>query len=281
MDDFFSSESLKCCDSSSGILIVIPARLASTRLPGKMLAEIGGEPLIVHTWRSVMKASVVTAGAADVVVACDGLEVAKIVEKAGGRIIITDPNLPSGTDRVYAAYRMCDEREKYGFIINVQGDMPFVEAEIVEEAVNLIRYHSQYDISTIATVTNAGREEMYKQEQVVNPVVTFEQSGGITGPEKSKARRVGRALYFSRSPVPFGGPFYKHIGIYGFRSSTLEKFVKFPQSPLEKSEKLEQLRALENGMSMGIKVLDLEYPISVDTAADLEQARSLFKSRGS
>lgn len=240
------------------VLIVIPARIASTRLLKKMLADIGGKPLIVRTWQSVM-----AAGFKNVIVACDSEEIATVIQKEGGTAVLTPSELLSGTDRVHAAYKKTYDTEKnYKFIINVQGDMPFVKAEIVTEAIKLIR-ESKYDISTIAVKLN---DELCKQEQIVKPVIAFED----------KENAIGKALYFSRSPVPFGGEFYGHIGIYGFRVETLERFVSLPQSRLEKSERLEQLRALENGMTIGVKALDIEYPISVDTNDDLERAKAYF-----
>lgn len=238
-------------------LIVIPAHMASTRLPNKMLADIGGKPLIVRTWESVM-----AGGFSDVIVACDGREIADAVEQAGGKAILTSPDLASGTDRVHAAYKTYDKEGKYKFIVNVQGDMPFVEPKLVSEVVELIK-NSNYDMATVASTTS---DDSYKLDQVVKPVIAYDNEN----------ERTGKALYFSRSPIPFGGPFFKHVGIYGFRADSLEKFVSLPKSKLEKSERLEQLRALENGMTIRIKVLDLEHPISVDTAADLELARAYF-----
>ncbi|MBQ7674456.1 MAG: 3-deoxy-manno-octulosonate cytidylyltransferase [Alphaproteobacteria bacterium] len=243
-------------------LVVIPARVASTRLPNKMLADIGGKPLIVRTFESVKAAEV-----GDVIVACDGKIIADAIENAGGTAILTDPSLPSGTDRVHAAYKEYDKQNKYKFVINVQGDMPFVEAKIITATAELVRT-LKYDMSTIASKI---KNDTYLREEVVKPVIAFENT------ENGTAKDTGDALYFSRSPVPFGGPYYKHIGIYGFRAEMLEKFVSLPQGRLEKTEKLEQLRALENGMSIGIKVLDLESPISVDTATDLYAAREYFE----
>lgn len=267
----FQSSNSNNLDENKKVLVVIPARFGSTRLPGKMMADIAGEPLIVHTWRSVVSSKPLV-DVADVLVACDDQRIANAVKGAGGDVIMTPSDLPSGTDRVYAAYELCGRSSRYEAVVNVQGDMPFVEPEIVEEAIKLIG-NSNYDISTIATTTkNVTRQDMYKQEQVVNPVIAF---------SNDNSEDTGKALYFSRSPVPFGGPFYKHIGVYGFHINTLKKFVSLPQSSLERSERLEQLRALENGMSIGIKVLNLEYPISVDTPEDLENARKIAESRTS
>jgi len=232
-------------------LVVIPARVASTRLPGKMLADIGGKPLIVRTYESAVSANV-----GDVIVACDGEEIRDAIENAGGTAILTDPNLPSGTDRVFSAWQQYNKN--YEYIINVQGDLPFIAPEFIQEAEQIVRT-DDYDMSTLATLIH---DDAYKLESTVKPVIAF------TTPKK------GRALYFSRATVPFNGPYYHHVGIYCFKAAALEKFVKLPQSKLEKTEKLEQLRALENGMSIGITVIDKDTPISVDTAEDLERARA-------
>ncbi|GHT96374.1 3-deoxy-manno-octulosonate cytidylyltransferase [Alphaproteobacteria bacterium] len=232
------------------VLVVVPARVASIRLPGKMLADIGGLPLIVRTYQSVVAANV-----GDVIVACDGEKIASAIRNAGGVAILTDPNLPSGSDRVYAAYKEYDPHNKYDFVINVQGDMPFVASEFIQKSYEVL-LKSNCDISTIATPI---KDDSYLRESVVKPVIV---SGDI----------FGKAIYFSRSPVPFGGLYYHHVGIYGFRSESLEKFVSLPQGILEKTEKLEQLRALENNMTIGIDVVDADPPISVDTPGDLSTA---------
>ncbi|GHU16148.1 3-deoxy-manno-octulosonate cytidylyltransferase [Alphaproteobacteria bacterium] len=240
-------------------LIVIPARGASTRLPGKMLADISGKPLIVRTYQSVVAANV-----GDVVVACDGDEIASVIRNAGGTAILTDPNLPSGSDRVYAACKEYDPNGKYKFVINVQGDMPFVAAEFIQKSHEVL-LKSNCDISTIATPIN---DDSYLKESVVKPVIAFYE------------KNSGKALYFSRSPVPFGGPYYHHVGIYGFKTESLERFISLPQGILEQAEKLEQLRALENSMTIGIDVVDIDQPISVDTPADLEFARQWYLQQG-
>jgi 3-deoxy-manno-octulosonate cytidylyltransferase (CMP-KDO synthetase) len=238
-------------------LIAIPARVASSRLSGKMLADIGGEPLIVRTYRSAVAARV-----GDVIVACDGEEIATAIRNAGGIAILTDPDLPSGTDRVFAALKQYDKNHQYDLVINVQGDMPFVASEFIQYSDNMLR-RSSYDISTIATPIE---DDSYRLESVAKSVIAFEKENS------------GKAIYFSRSAVPFGGPYYHHVGIYCFRYESLEKFVSLPPSPLEKTEKLEQLRALENNMTIGIDVLPQKPPISVDTPADLEAAREYFLS---
>lgn len=233
-------------------LIVIPARIGSTRLPGKMMADVCGDPLIVHTYRHVADANV-----GDVVVACDDQTIVDAIEKAGGRAVLTDPNLPSGTDRVFAAWQEIDPQEEYEYIINVQGDLPLIDPEFVRKADELVK-SSNFDMSTLATPIH---DDSYKLNSVVNPVIAFSSA------------TEGQALYFSRSPIPFGGPYYNHVGIYCFKSEALKKFVSLPQSNLEKIEKLEQLRALENDITIGIVVVDKPSPISVDTPEDLEKVR--------
>ncbi len=240
-------------------LIVIPARLGSTRLPGKVLADINGKSLIVRAYECAVASKV-----GDVVVACDDEKVKKSIEEIGGTAVITDPELPSGTDRVFAAWRMFDKTNKYQYIINVQGDLPFVDAEFIQKADEVVK-ESDCDLSTLATPI---RDESYKLPSVVKPVIAFT--------EENK----GRALYFSRSLVPYNGPYYNHVGIYCFQAESLIKFVSLPQSTLEKTEKLEQLRALENGMTIGITVVDKESPISIDTYEDLDRAIKYAKEKG-
>lgn len=246
-------------------LIIIPARIASTRLLNKMLADICGKPLIVHTLMSIL-----SAGYSDVLVACDGHEIADVVEKAGGHAVLTDPLLQSGTDRVYAAYSSYDKDHKYKFVINVQGDMPFVSANFIKETYNII-HKTDYDMATVCTPI---RDKTYLLSNIVKPVIAFDSKKcSINANDEGRFDITGQALYFSRSPIPFGGPYCHHVGIYGFSVEALERFVSLPQSNLEKTEKLEQVRALENGMTIGIKILNKSSPISVDTQDDLNKAR--------
>lgn len=233
-------------------LVVIPARIGSTRLPGKMLADICGTPLVVRTYQNA-----VASGVGDVIVACDDQKIVDVIEQVGGRAILTDSELPSGTDRVFFAWRKFDPDGDYSYIINLQGDLPLINSEFLQVADEMVR-SSNYDIMTLATPI---RDESYKLESVVNIAIAF------------SSEMEGRALYFSRSPIPFGGPYYNHVGIYCFRSEALEKFVSLPQSNLEKIERLEQLRALENGLIIGVAVVDRDSPMSVDTLADLEKVR--------
>jgi 3-deoxy-manno-octulosonate cytidylyltransferase (CMP-KDO synthetase) len=219
-----------------------------------MLADVGGKPLIVRTFESA-----IAADAGDVVVACDGSEISSAVESASGKTVLTNPDLPSGTDRVFSGWTSYDPEKKYRFIVNLQGDLPFIAPEFIRTGVRAIK-ETNYDIFTLATPI---RDDSHLRDSVVKPVIAY----------TSGSKDTGRALYFSRSAIPSGGPFFHHIGIYCFRAEGLEKFVSLPQSPLEKSEKLEQLRALENDMTIGISVIDMEPPVSVDTAEDLELAR--------
>jgi 3-deoxy-manno-octulosonate cytidylyltransferase (CMP-KDO synthetase) len=239
-------------------LIVLPARVASVRLPGKMMADIGGKPLIVRTFESARAANV-----GDVIVACDCAEIADAIKNVGGETVLTDPNLPSGTDRAFAGWTKFDPERKYKFIMNIQGDLPFVSPYFIQVADEIIR-NTEYDLSTIATPI---KDDSYLHDSVVKPAISF------------TSKSAGKALYFSRSPIPFGGPYFHHVGIYCFRAEGLQKFVNLPQSQLEKIEKLEQLRALENNMTIGIRTVDIETPISVDTAEDLEMAREYFEER--
>ncbi|MDR0580702.1 MAG: 3-deoxy-manno-octulosonate cytidylyltransferase [Holosporaceae bacterium] len=233
-------------------LIVIPARIGSTRLPQKMLADIGGKPLIVHTFEKAIAANV-----GDVVVACDCGEIATQIRAAGGEAILTDPNLPSGTDRVFSAWTKYDLEGKYKFITNLQGDLPNIAPEFIRAAALSAR-NTEYDIFTLATPII---DDSYLRDSVVKSVVAF------------TTKDSGKALYFSRMAIPLGGPFFHHVGIYCFRVDKLRDFVNLPQGLLEKAERLEQLRALENNMTIGIRIIDADSPVSVDTSDDLALVR--------
>ena len=237
-------------------LIIIPARMASNRLPGKPLADIGGAPMIVQVWRRAMEA-----GVGEVLVACDGEEIAHAVKKAGGRAALTDPDLPSGSDRVWQALQKQETPEQYDIIINLQGDMPTLDPAIVR-AVLVPLQNEAVDIATLASVITKEEE---KTDSAVVKVVMGQN---------------GNTLYFSRSTVPCGdGPLYHHIGIYAYRRKALERFVSLPPSPLEKRERLEQLRALENGMRIDAAVVNT-VPLGVDTPKQLEMAREILNSKG-
>jgi 3-deoxy-manno-octulosonate cytidylyltransferase (CMP-KDO synthetase) len=241
-------------------IVVIPARMASTRLPGKPLADIAGVPMIVRVWRQA-----VAANAGPVVVAAAEREIASAIENAGGTAILTDPALPSGSDRAHAAVEKFDPDGRHDVVINLQGDLPALDPEAVRAAADALAATGT-DIATLAAEIDDRAD--YDNPSVVKPIVVWD----ITG-------RRGRALYFTRARAPSGeGPLYHHIGIYAFHRAALTRFVRLAPSPLEKREKLEQLRALEAGMTISIARVD-EVPLSVDTPADLEKARALFARR--
>lgn len=236
-------------------LIVIPARIGAMRLPRKPLADIGGEPMIVHVWRRAMEAD-----AGEVVVATDSGEIAEVVEKAGGRAVMTSPDHPSGSDRVFEAVNLADPSGKVDIVVNLQGDQPIFDPSLLTDCLVPLA-DPAVDISTVAaTMTDPSK---VNEPSVVKVIGTpLEREG------------VFRALYFSRAAAPYGpGPLFIHIGIYAYRREALARFVKLPPSPLELREKLEQLRALEAGMRIDVKLVG-SVPIAVDTPQDLEEARA-------
>jgi 3-deoxy-manno-octulosonate cytidylyltransferase (CMP-KDO synthetase) len=240
-------------------VIVIPARMHATRLPGKPLADIHGLPMIVHVWRRSVEA-----GLGPVVVACSEREVYEAVEAHGGRAVMTDPDHPSGSDRVWEAVRNIDPEGRFDAIVNVQGDLPTLDPQVVR-AVFAPLTEPGVDVATL--VAEIAIEEERANPNVVKAVVGLEPG-----------QRIGRALYFSRATVPANpGPHYHHIGLYAYRRRSLARFVALPQGVLEKREKLEQLRALENGMRIDCALVDT-VPLGVDTPADLERARALLKA---
>jgi 3-deoxy-manno-octulosonate cytidylyltransferase (CMP-KDO synthetase) len=233
-------------------IVLIPARLASTRLPNKPLADIAGQPMIVRVWRQAM-----AAGIGPVVVAAAEREIADAIEAAGGQCVLTDPDLPSGTDRIHAALQAVDPQGAHDVVVNLQGDLPALDPATVRRVADLLA-STGADIATLAAEIDDPAD--YDNPSVVKPVVAWDGD-------------QGRALYFTRAKAPAGdGPLYHHIGIYAFRRASLTRFVSLPPSPLEKREKLEQLRALEAGMQIAIARVD-SVPLSVDTPADLEKAR--------
>ena len=241
-------------------LVVIPARLHATRLPGKPLADIHGEPMIVHVWRRAAEA-----GIGPVIVACAEAEIAAAVEQAGGIAVLTRPDHPSGSDRVHEAVERFDPEGRFDAVINIQGVLPTVAPEVVR-AVFAPLATDGVDIATL--VTEITVEEERTNPNVVKAVVSL-----------AAGQTIGRALYFSRATVPWGdGPHYHHIGLYGFRRDSLRRFVALPQGVLERREKLEQLRALEHGMRIDAALVDT-VPLGVDTPADLERARALLAPR--
>jgi 3-deoxy-manno-octulosonate cytidylyltransferase (CMP-KDO synthetase) len=238
------------------VLILIPARMASTRLPGKPLADIAGVPMIVRVWRRAE-----AAGIGPAVVATDSSEVASVVEKSGGTAIITRSDHMSGTDRIHEALAKIDPMCRAGIIVNMQGDLPTLEPSNLSSAVALLG-EPAVDIASLAA-------EIKKPDERFNPNVV-KVVGTPLGPSRL------RALYFTRATAPAGdGPLYHHIGLYAFRRAALDRFVALPPSPLEKREKLEQLRALEVGMRIDVAIVDT-VPLGVDTPEDLETARAML-----
>jgi len=240
-------------------IVLIPARMAATRLPGKPLADIGGVPMIVRVLRQAQAAQV-----GPVAVAAGNLEIAEAVTAAGGRAVLTDPDLPSGTDRIVAALAELDPGGAHDVVINLQGDIPFVRPDAVAAVAALLAQQPGCDVSTVM-VAEADPAERANPD--IPKVVAAMQPDG----------RSGRALYFTRSVLYGEGPVWLHHGIYGFRRAALQRFCAAPPSPLEKRERLEQLRALELGMSIWAAVID-EAPISVDNPADLQRARAYAQS---
>jgi 3-deoxy-manno-octulosonate cytidylyltransferase (CMP-KDO synthetase) len=241
------------------VLILIPARMAATRLPGKPLADIGGEPMIVHVLRRAQAARI-----GPVVVATDSAEIAAIVEKAGGRAVLTEAGHASGSDRIFEALGKVDSPGNAKIVVNLQGDLPTLEAATIAAALRPLA-DGAVDIATLAAEIKSARE--HADPNVVKVV------GTPVAPSRL------RALYFTRATAPTGeGPLYHHIGLYAFRRAALERFVKLPPSPLERRERLEQLRALEAGMRIDVEIVDA-VPLGVDTPEDLEKARAMLTGR--
>jgi 3-deoxy-manno-octulosonate cytidylyltransferase (CMP-KDO synthetase) len=230
--------------------IIIPVRMNSVRLPGKPSALIGDVPMMICVGRNAERSNV-----GKVIFACAEKELCDIAEQNGFSAILTDPKIKTGTDRVYEASKTLDANFRY--IINLQGDLPFIKPSSIE-AVHKLILNNDSDIATIASLTDSS-------EDVDNPSVV-----------KVIFSNTMRAIYFSRSMIPYGSPtFYKHIGVYAFIRESLDKFVKLPQSSLEKTENLEQLRALENNMIISVGVVKDE-ALTVDTKEDLELSRAFI-----
>lgn len=240
-------------------LVVIPARMASTRLPDKPLADIAGKPMIVR----VMERGL-AAGIGPVVVACDDDRIRRAVEAEGGQAVLTDPALPSGSDRVRAAAEAIDPDRRHNIVLNLQGDVPLIEPDAIRAAFNPLA-DPAVDIGTIATEI---RDEKLRDDPGAVKAV---------GTPVGEARL--RALYFTRATAPTGpGPLYQHIGLYAYRRTALDRFVSLPPSLLERRESLEQLRALEAGMRIDIGLID-SVPMDVNTHQDLEAVRAAFARR--
>jgi 3-deoxy-manno-octulosonate cytidylyltransferase (CMP-KDO synthetase) len=245
-------------------IVLIPARMAATRLPNKPLADIGGLPMIVRVLRQAE-----AAGVGPVVVAAGDAEIVETVEAHGGRAVLTDPALPSGSDRALAALRTVDPAAHHDVVINLQGDMPFVAPAVVRACAELLASEPACDIATLVAAEASPADR--GAADVVKAVLALEAGAQVSGGAS------GRALYFTRSTLYGDGPVWRHIGIYGYRRAALERFCAAPPSPLERREKLEQLRALEMGLSIWATIAD-DAPISVDNPADLAAARAFAET---
>jgi 3-deoxy-manno-octulosonate cytidylyltransferase (CMP-KDO synthetase) len=236
--------------------------MASTRLPGKPLADIAGIPMIVRVWRQAIAAEI-----GPVVVAAAEREIAAAIEAVGGRAVLTPPELPSGSDRIFAALEHVDRAGAHDVIVNLQGDLPDLDPAYIKKVIEPLS-NLAVDIATL--VVEIDNDADRADPNVVKPAVAWSSDG-----------RSGRALYFSRATIPTGeGAVFHHLGIYAYRRAALTRFVALPPSPLEKREKLEQLRALEAGMHVAVVRVD-SVPLSVDTADDLAKARAKLGKQAS
>jgi 3-deoxy-manno-octulosonate cytidylyltransferase (CMP-KDO synthetase) len=239
-------------------IVLIPARMQATRLPGKPLAAIAGRPMILHVLDRAREA-----GIGEAIVATDDDRIRLAVEAAGGRAVMTRADHPSGSDRIFEALAKADPAGAAEIVINLQGDLPTIAPEAIR-AVAAPLANRDIDIATLAV-------EIDNDTDRINPNVVK-----VIGSPSAPGRL--RALYFTRATAPYGeGPLYHHVGIYAYRRTALERFVALPPSPLERREKLEQLRALEAGMRIEAAIVDA-LPLGVDTPADLEKARALLGS---
>jgi 3-deoxy-manno-octulosonate cytidylyltransferase (CMP-KDO synthetase) len=239
-------------------LVLIPARMASTRLPGKPLADIAGKPMIVH-----VAARAAESGLGRVVVATDTQAVADAVRSNGFEAVMTRPDHESGSDRIFEALEKLDPRGEVEIVVNVQGDLPTIDPETIRAALRPLD-EASVDIATLGV-------EITREDEKNNPNVVK-----IVGSPLSEVRL--RALYFTRATAPWGdGPLYHHIGLYAYRRAALERFVSLKPSPLEKRERLEQLRALEAGMRIDAEIV-ATVPLGVDTPEDLDRAREILST---
>ena len=237
--------------------IIIPARMASQRFPNKPMAKINGTPMIERVWRQGINSKV-----GDVYVACSENEVFNLIISKGGKAIMTDPNLPSGTDRVFAAFNLLENKNDYESIINLQGDMPLIDYKNIQ-SVN-IPLHNGYDIGTIATDISSNE---IKNENITKVTVDWKEEGV-----------VGNSLDFYKSIKTEVTNIFQHVGIYSFKPSALKKFILLPPSKNEIDRKLEQLRLLDAGIKIGITYVE-NVPISVDTVEDLILIENILKNK--
>lgn len=237
-------------------MILVPARMTATRLPGKPLADIAGLPMIVQVWRRAREADI-----GPVYVAADDAAIVAAVREHGGEAILTRPDHPSGSDRIHEALGLVDPDGRHDVIVNVQGDLPTIDPAAVRASIAPLSEPS-VDIATLAA-------EIVREEEKTNPNVVK-----VVGSPIGESRL--RALYFTRATAPHGdGPLFHHIGLYAYRRAALGRFVSLPPSVLERREKLEQLRALEAGMRIDVEIV-ATVPLGVDTPDDLERARTIL-----
>jgi 3-deoxy-manno-octulosonate cytidylyltransferase (CMP-KDO synthetase) len=235
----------------SDTTVIIPSRLGSKRLPEKSLAKIGNMTMIEHVITKIKESNI-----QNIYVATDSKQIADLATSRGAIAIMTDANCPSGTDRVYEAFQKLENKDKINYVINVQGDMPFIDTGVIVNIINTLK-KGVFDIVT--SVVNVDKNIAMSNASV-----------------KVVIDKNNKAMYFSREPIPHNSQNYLyHVGIYGFTKNALSRFVTLEQSDYEKSENLEQLRALENGLSIGVCYSD-QVPISVDTKEDLEEARNWY-----
>ena len=247
-------------DKNDNSLVIIPARLNSTRLPQKALKEIHGKSMIWHVWSRAVKSSI-----GPVIVATDSNKIADIIISEGGDAILTKKDHASGSDRVYEALEIFDPNNKFDLIINLQGDVPNFNPMMLKQ---LVSTKQNADIGTLVSIA---REDEINDPSVVKTVVSWENN--------LSSFKKGKALYFSRASIPFNSKkFWHHIGVYSWKRKSLEKFISLPISNLEETEKLEQLRALEAGMSIEVSEIK-DSPIGVDTIDDLNKVRKMMSKQ--
>ena len=246
-------------------IVLIPARLAATRLPDKVLAEIGGVPMIVQVWRRASEAEI-----GPVVVACDDERIATAVREAGGQAVLTRPDHPSGSDRIHEALLTLDPEGRHDAVVNVQGDLPTIEPRAIAMALTPLA-DTAVDIATLVA-------EIRGDEERIDPNVVKAAARFAEGESSGRVRSFCRSLDAPHCVVD-GMLLFHHIGLYVYRRPALERFVALPRSPLEARERLEQLRALEAGMRIDAALVDT-VPLGVDTPADLARAREILGSAG-
>ncbi len=241
-------------------IVVIPARMSSSRLPGKPLADINGLPMIVHVWKRAIEANV-----GQVLVAAAEVKIVEIIRNHGGDAIVTDPALPSGSDRIAAALKMRDIHEKFEYVVNLQGDLPTIDPLAVRRCLAGLT-NEQVDIATIAALIE--NDEDIKNPNIVKAIASL-----------GKGREVAYARDFVREVGPeHEAPYWHHIGVYAYRRQSLSRFVSLPVSTRETLRKLEQMRALDNDMRIAAVRVD-SVPLGVDTSADLEAVRAILRKK--